>query len=436
MGAADWERACERAEEVTACYLDGSGNRRSSWDWTAVSGVLAVSLAALGKQTVGGVDAVGLGTLAWHVHQEPFHLRALAASVVGAGLASGTDTDPATVAQADDPLVARWLWLTRTWPEALESPDVGAPPRWDGLYRRIDPDRSEPAVDVCASWAAASAGFALVRERGAGLGPETRVRITAGEYDGRPGTVIFPVWDLDDHAHDVRPGPPQAYLVRSAVRGTFEPVLVEARALETLAVEDEPAPFGADATFTSVWDACRIWAEGLVDWHRAYRPGDYDGRPEQEVRLVLGFVTVALFEAARDAGLHVPADGSAVSRTPLVRAVDLMPAQYAVRPRVAELIARVAREAQEDPLLEDLRGTWALEGPEARALQYWVLGAAHMVLAENTSQMRVTAGITPVDLLELIDQGDLRVTLADRAEDLTARAQERTYESIRPLFDE
>ncbi|MER5780258.1 hypothetical protein ABT104_00805 [Streptomyces mobaraensis] len=443
----EWERACARGSEVAASYLGKPDDPRGTWEWTAVTGILAMTLAALGKSAQGGVGAVSLGTLLWHLQQGPEHLRALVVPLVGDRLAAGTDIASETAEAADDPVVTRWLWLTRTWPEAAyadERPAPGSAPRWEGLQRVYRRERPEPAVDIGTDWALMAANAALTSQRG-GIAPGTRVRTIGGEEDGGSATVILSAWELDDEARDVNPGQPPFYLVRLGATGDggvqFEPVLVPANRVRVLELEDEQAPFGADRTFTTVWGACSTWAGALVGWHRARTPAEWEGADAREtgrLPLVTGLVTLALFVTARAEGLDDPVDGSAVPRTPLMPAADLLPGRFGGLYQVDELLNRVIPDVGERPEhgpLDEVRRLWKSFERTGREVQEWATGMAHEVLLAHAGQLQVPVGLSAKDILARLSSGQLQVTLADRAEDLVADAQQRSHDALGPLFE-
>ncbi|MGW1194457.1 hypothetical protein ACWD4B_01160 [Streptomyces sp. NPDC002536] len=443
----EWERACERASDVAASYLGEPDDPRGTWEWTAVTGILSMAFAALGKGIQGGVGVVGLGTLLWHLQQGPGHLRALVVPLVGDRLAAGTDSAPDAAGAVDDPVVARWLWLTRTWPEAAhahERPAPGSAPLWDGLPRVYRREHPEPAVEIGADWALMAANTALARQRG-GLAPQTRVRIVGGEEDGGSATVILPAWELDDEARDVNSGPPASYLVRLGATGDrgvqFEPLLVSGDRVRVLELEDEQAPFGADRTFTTVWGACSMWAGALVGWHRVRTPAAWSGADAGEagrLPLVNGLVALALFVTARAEGLDDPADGTAVARTPLMPAADLLPGRFGGLYRVDELLNRVISEVGQQPErgpLEEVRHLWKSFERTGREVREWATGTANEVLLAHAGQLRVPVGLSARDILARMNSGQLQVTLADRAEDLVADAQQRSHDALGPLFE-
>ncbi|GGP40545.1 hypothetical protein [Streptomyces abikoensis] len=443
----EWERACERGSEVAASYLGKPDDPRGTWEWTAVTGILSMTFAALGKSIQGGVDAVGLGTLLWHLQQGPGHLRALVVPLVGDRLAAGTDTAPDTVGAADDPVVARWLWLTRTWPEAAhahERPAPGSAPRWDGLQRVYRREHQDPAVDIGTDWALMAANAALTLQRG-GIAPQTRVRIVGGGEGGGSATVILPAWELDDEARDVNSGPPPSYLVRLGATGDrsvqFEPLLVSGDRVRVLELEDEQAPFGADRTFTTVWGACSTWAGALVNWHRVRTPAAWSGVDTGEagrLPLVNGLVTLALFVTTRAEGLDDPADGTAVPRTPLMPATDLLPGRFSGLYQVDELLNRVISDVGQQPErgpLEEVRSLWKSFERTGREVREWAAWTAHEVLLAHAGQLRVPVGLSARDILARLSSGQLQVTLADRAEDLVADAQQRSHDALGLLFE-
>ncbi|MGP4013789.1 hypothetical protein [Streptomyces sp. 4N124] len=139
-----WTCAVTRAQQLASATLAVTDN---NWEYTGTRDVLAISLAALGRQNAGGVEAVTLGSLLWHLSRLDGGVRQLAASLVGEDLALSTDTDPATVDDSSDPVIATWLWLTRTWPADPHQPL--SKERWDGMTRGLARGSAEPAVVVC-----------------------------------------------------------------------------------------------------------------------------------------------------------------------------------------------------------------------------------------------------------------------------------------------
>ncbi|MFJ9416679.1 hypothetical protein ACIRPT_21155 [Streptomyces sp. NPDC101227] len=158
-----WKQAYERADELTAADQP----LRESWEYHGVRGILAVALAALG-------ESVATDTLVRHLDQGPAHVRQLAVALVGEHLASGTDIDPAAV-DMDDPQMATWVWLTRTWP--ADGP-------WE-MPRGTARGRSDPALDILTAWAA------LAAQR-SGSGRSTATSDLVDEHEQPAAPVGFP----------------------------------------------------------------------------------------------------------------------------------------------------------------------------------------------------------------------------------------------------
>ena len=163
-----------------------------SWDSVAVRDLIAVALYAIAAGNTRPVDAVGLDELVMVLSDANGYRQTAAAAAARAG-------DTSEVAAA-------WRWLTREW----DPHDVPAR-RWDGLPRGIAREASDPAVDVCLTWAASAVGQKLEDQRGA-LPRRTPVTVVTGPHAGTRGVIDAPCWQLDD-AGALAAGPPAAYLV-------------------------------------------------------------------------------------------------------------------------------------------------------------------------------------------------------------------------------
>ncbi|MFJ1751198.1 hypothetical protein ACIOJD_33960 [Streptomyces sp. NPDC088116] len=215
-----WEQAYERAGALAAA---GQPAGEDIWEYVATRGAIAITLQALGLAG-GGPKEVPTGVLLWHL--EEHHLRELAVWVVGDELAWATDTDPATV-DTSDPVIAAWLWLTRTWPEPEGKGPIRR--RWDGMSRGVAPGLPDPAANIIQEWAAYCVRLALGKERSA-LDVGTRVRVVGGAYIGLAGRVQDLCFEMDDERGDTIPGPPHGYEVLIAVDPPheFRPTLLSA----------------------------------------------------------------------------------------------------------------------------------------------------------------------------------------------------------------
>lgn len=207
-----WGLAITRAQQLVSAALTDTDN---NWESTGTRNMLAIALAALGRQRAGGVEAVTLGSLLWHLSRLDGGARELAIPLVGEDLARATDTDPATVDDNSDPVIATWLWLTRTWPADPRHPRPKR--RWDGMTRGLARGSAEPAVVVCQGLALDAICHALEEELQRPLPADTQVQGVGGEFDGMTGSVIAPAWYFDDERRDLSSGPlPHGYHVRLA----------------------------------------------------------------------------------------------------------------------------------------------------------------------------------------------------------------------------
>jgi len=255
-GQGQWTLAVTRAQQLASAAFDVTDN---NWEYTGTRGVLAIALAALGRQSAGGVEAVTLGSLLWHLSRRDGGVRQLAISLVGEDLARSTDTDPATVNDSSDPVLATWLWLTRTWPTGPQQPL--SKERWDGMTRGLARDSAQPAIVVCHGLAVDAVLHALEEELHRPLAAGTEVQGVGGEFDGRTGTVIAPAWYFDDERRDLSGGPlPHGYEVQLADLAADNTVNVIWRAAELQVVLDEQA-----------WEEMHRSAYGLDAWTRAER---------------------------------------------------------------------------------------------------------------------------------------------------------------------
>ncbi|MDO0936536.1 hypothetical protein QQY66_34315 [Streptomyces sp. DG2A-72] len=251
-----WGLAVTRAQQLASAALTVTDN---NWEYTGTRNVLAIALAALGRQRAGGVEAVTLGSLLWHLSRLNGGVRELATPLVGADLALSTDTDPATVDDDSDPLIATWLWLTRTWPADPHSPL--SKQRWDGMTRGLARGSAEPAVVVCRGLAVDAVCHALEEELHRPLPTGTHVQGVGGEFDGVTGSVIAPAWYFDDERRDLSGGPlPHGYEIQLAPPTADNTVNVIWRSAALQVVLDEEA-----------WEETHRSAYGLDAWTRAER---------------------------------------------------------------------------------------------------------------------------------------------------------------------
>ncbi|MFE7272544.1 hypothetical protein [Streptomyces sp. NPDC057623] len=251
-----WGLAVTRAQQLASAALTVSDN---NWEYTGTRDVLAISLAALGRQNAGGVEAVTLGSLLWHLSRLDGGVRQLAASLVGEDLALSTDTDPATVDDSSDPVIATWLWLTRTWPADPHQPL--SKERWDGMTRGLARGSAEPAIVVCHQLAVDAVCHALEEELHRPLAAGTEVQGVGGDFAGSIGTVIAPAWYFDDERQDLSCGPlPHGYEVQLSQPSADNTVNVIWRTAALQVVLDEEA-----------WEETHRSAYGLDSWTRAER---------------------------------------------------------------------------------------------------------------------------------------------------------------------
>ncbi|MGW2720426.1 hypothetical protein [Streptomyces sp. NPDC001492] len=254
MTGQQWTLAVTRAQQLASAAMAVTDN---NWEYTGTRNVLAIALAALGRQSAGGVEAVTLGSLLWHLSRLDGGVRQLAIPLVGEELALATDTDPATVDDSSDPVLAAWLWLTRTWPADPHQPL--SKDRWDGMTRGLARDSAEPAVVVCRGLAVDAVCHALEEELHGPLAAGTEVQGVGGEADGATGTVIAPAWFFDDERRDLSGGPlPHGYEVQLAEPAADNTVIWRTAALQV--VLDEQA-----------WEEMHRSAYGLDAWTRAER---------------------------------------------------------------------------------------------------------------------------------------------------------------------
>lgn len=232
-----WGLAVTRAQRLASVALAVTDN---NWEYTGTQNTLAVALASLGCENAGGVEAVTLGSLLWHLLRLDGGIRELAIPLVGEDLALSTDTDPATVENSSDPLIATWLWLTRTWPADPNQPHQQG--RWEGMTRSLARGSTEPAVVVCRGLAADAVYHALEEELDRPLLVGTEVHAVGGEFDGCTGTVIAPAWYFDDERRDLSSGPlPHGYEVQLAEPAPDNTVNVILRTAALRAALDEQA---------------------------------------------------------------------------------------------------------------------------------------------------------------------------------------------------
>ena len=251
-----WGLAVTRAQRLASAALTVTDN---NWEYTGTQNTLAIALAALGRKSAGGVEAVTLGSLLWHLSRLDGGIRELAIPLVGEDLALSTDTDSATVEDSSDPLIATWLWLTRTWPADPNQPYQRG--RWEGMTRSLARGSAEPAVVVCRGLAVDAVYTALEEELDRPLPAGTEVQAVGGEFDGCTGTVIAPAWYFDDERRDLSGGPlPHGYEVQLAQPAPDNTVNVILRTAALQVVLDEEA-----------WEEAHHTAYGLAAWTRAER---------------------------------------------------------------------------------------------------------------------------------------------------------------------
>jgi hypothetical protein len=201
----------------------------SCWDDVAIRDLIAAVLYSLHRRDLTAVGKVALRDALWHLDSDQRITQLVEPEVAGV-------SDPA--------VIDRWSWLTRTWnPTAPAWIAAGraadVEPRWGGLSRGIACGLPDPAIEICALWAAEAVAAALVAESH-GLPRYQRVRVTGGPYEGEHGYVVGQSWLDDDDAQTVTG--PHAYDVD--LDNAEDTVCVQGRLLaldDTLRWPDRPA---------------------------------------------------------------------------------------------------------------------------------------------------------------------------------------------------
>lgn len=255
--AQQWELAVSKASHLASAVLVAADDR--NWEFVGTRGVLAVALAALGRQHAGGVEEVSLGSLLWHLSRLDGGVRELAVPLLGEKLAMATDVAPSDVDDGHDPIVATWLWLSRTWPAEPNQP--AGTGRWDGMTRSVARGSAEPAVVVCLQLATEAICHALEEKLLRRLPRGRRVQAVGGEFDGWEGTVTAPAWELDDESRDLaKAALPHGYEVQLTAPDADEPVTAVLRPQAMQVILDD-----------AKWEADHEVAYALDSWTRAER---------------------------------------------------------------------------------------------------------------------------------------------------------------------
>ncbi|WP_157876815.1 hypothetical protein [Streptomyces graminilatus] len=156
-----WDAAVRRATAVVHRERPG-GMDEDNWDTVAMRDIIAMVLYALHTRGGAAVEAVPWAQVLWWLWDDE-HVIALVEDTIPGAAQSLTEPG----GEQDDPVLARWRWLNRTWdPDApvrrrnlpptsweflrqQRENASGAPlpePRWDGMSRGIGDGLPDPAL--------------------------------------------------------------------------------------------------------------------------------------------------------------------------------------------------------------------------------------------------------------------------------------------------
>jgi len=224
-GSSGWDEAVRRAAAVVHQEQPG-GMGQDNWDTVAMRDVIAMVLYALHTRSGTAIEAVPWSQVLWWLWDDE-HVIALVEDTIPGTVAALAEPGTAQ----DDPVLARWRWLNRTWdPDApvrrrnlpptsweflrqQQESGSGAPlpePRWDGMSRGIGNGLPDPAIEICTHWAAGVVAAVLSSEQG-GYARYQRVRVVSGEFAGQGGYVRDIIWAFDNNAQEVTG--PDGYVV-------------------------------------------------------------------------------------------------------------------------------------------------------------------------------------------------------------------------------
>lgn len=195
-----WADAVGRATTLADNDRPG-GMDENCWDDVAMRDIVALALYCLHVRDGRPVTDVPWVRVLWWLGDD-VHLTELVETALPA--AGHQLRHPGKEIPREDPVVACWQWLNRTWdPDAPARPAGPATEaRWGGMSRGIAPGLPDPALEVCQLWSAGLVERAVAAGSGA-YARGTRVRVTAGPLKANCGTVRGFGWHIDDAAERV-----------------------------------------------------------------------------------------------------------------------------------------------------------------------------------------------------------------------------------------
>jgi hypothetical protein len=212
-----WDAAVRRATAVVDRDRPG-GMDEDNWDTVAMRDIIAVILYALHTRSKTAVEAVPWSQVLWWLWDDENVIALVEDTIPGTAEAL---TEPG--GELDNPVLARWRWLNRTWdPDApirrrnlpatswefhrqQRQHESGTPlpePRWEGMSRGIGDGLPDPAIEICTHWAAGVVATVFSAEQG-GYATHQRVRVVSGEFAGQGGYVQDIGWVFHDEAQQV-----------------------------------------------------------------------------------------------------------------------------------------------------------------------------------------------------------------------------------------
>jgi len=219
--ALGWRDAVRRATTATEAVHHQGKHTERTWEFIAIRDTIAMVLFALHLRHQQPVADFSWWTVLFYLQDDEYAISLVEGILPDCGhelvpsLRYGMD-----IQSGSDPVSRRWGWLNRTWnappsdgphPGGMGNGEIGGDPRWDGLPREPGAvPAPDPAIEVCLPAAHAVVRTALHGETT--FTAQQRVRVTAGTYQDRIGTVHQARWTYNSEAGMVT-APPAVYKV-------------------------------------------------------------------------------------------------------------------------------------------------------------------------------------------------------------------------------
>ncbi|MFE6052869.1 hypothetical protein ACFQ6N_19100 [Kitasatospora sp. NPDC056446] len=200
-----WRAAVRRATTLAAPHHEGS-------DAAAVRDVITMILYALHLRERQPVAEVSWWTVLFHL-QDAQHVIDLVEQTLQD---TGHDVIPRLSFRSPnqrraDPIARRWARLNRPQDPPAAGPHYGPDRRADSapdVQGSRRGNRPDPLIKACVPRAAAAVHAVLEGS----FTKHQRIRVTAGQYEGRAGFVLHPAWTLDRETLQIAV-PPTTYIV-------------------------------------------------------------------------------------------------------------------------------------------------------------------------------------------------------------------------------